>query len=118
MEIMDIFLKAGRVKSRSEHEPRLRQGYAGQAVKAPSRKQVRTSYEKVFRDELQREDRKLMALPYPEETCDPRRRQELADGGMIREDQAAMANLPRQAIHHEYPRLKYYSSPYIGSLGE
>lgn len=34
---------------------------------------------------------------------DPRRRGELADGGMVREDRVAMANLPRQAIHCEYP---------------
>lgn len=105
--MLDIFMASGRVKPDSEHEN----------AKAPSRNQVRNSYEKVFADELVREDRKLMAIPYPEETCDPRRRQELADGGMVREDQAAMANLPRQAIHHEYPRLGYYSSPYIDSLG-
>ena len=108
MKMLDIFMAAGRVRPREDHEP----------VKAPSRKQVRNSYEKVFADELAREDRKLMAIRYPEETCDPRRRQELADGGMVREDQQAMANLPRQAIHHEYPRLGYYSNPYIDSLSE
>lgn len=101
-------MSAGRVKPREDHEP----------VKAPSRKQARASYEKVFHDELRREDRKLMAITYPEETCDPRRRQELADGGMVREDQQAMANLSPRAIHHEYPRLGYYSNPYIDSLSE
>jgi hypothetical protein len=44
---------------------------------------------------------------------DPRRRQEVGDGGMIREDLNAMANLPRVAQHHEYPQAGYYSSPYI-----
>lgn len=44
---------------------------------------------------------------------DPRRRQEVADGGMIREQHSAMANLPRMAQHHEYPRAGYYSSPYL-----
>jgi hypothetical protein len=44
---------------------------------------------------------------------DPRRRQEVADGGMIREQRDAMANLPRQAQHHEYPQAGYYSSPYL-----
>lgn len=44
---------------------------------------------------------------------DPRRRQEVADGGMIREDRNAMANLPRQAQHHEYPQAGYYSTPYL-----
>lgn len=41
---------------------------------------------------------------------DPRRRQEMSDGGIVREDDNAMANLPRQAIHHEYPKEGYYSS--------
>lgn len=44
---------------------------------------------------------------------DPRRRQEIADGGMIREDRKGMANLPRQAQHHEYPQAGYYTTPYI-----
>ncbi len=33
---------------------------------------------------------------------DPRRNQEREDFNMIREDHAAMANLPRMAQHHEY----------------
>jgi hypothetical protein len=37
------------------------------------------------------------------EGVDPRRRIELAEGGMVREDRNAMANLPLQAIHTEYP---------------
>jgi hypothetical protein len=107
MEMIDIFFSAGRVKrGREDNEP----------VKAPGRNQARNSYAKTFADELMREDMKLRAVPYPQETCDPRRRQELADGGMVREDERAMANLPRQAVHHEYPRLGYYSSPYIDSL--
>jgi hypothetical protein len=44
---------------------------------------------------------------------DPRRRQEIGDGGMIREDRQAMANLPRQAQHHEYPQAGYYTTPYL-----
>jgi len=42
------------------------------------------------------------------------RRKELADGGMVREDQNAMSNLPTQAIHTEYPN-RYFAnlSPYI-----
>ncbi len=47
---------------------------------------------------------------------DPRRRQEVADGGMIREDRLAMANLPRQAQHHEYPQAGYYATPYIDDI--
>lgn len=105
-EMIKIFLGAGRIHSDDENEH----------VVAPGRNQSRRAYEEVFRDELRREDMKLTRVQYPEDTCDPRRRQELADGGMVREDQSAMANLSPRAIHHEYPRLKYYSSPYIDSL--
>lgn len=45
---------------------------------------------------------------------DPRRRREVAEGGMVREDHNAMANLPRQAIHCEYPdRFGFRQNPYI-----
>lgn len=44
---------------------------------------------------------------------DPRRRQEMADGGMIKEDPRAMANLSNKAIHTEYPPHAYYRNPYI-----
>jgi len=44
---------------------------------------------------------------------DPRRRQEMADGGMVKEDKRAMANLSQDAVHREYPPSGYYSSPYI-----
>lgn len=87
-------------------------------AKAISRKEVKDQYEAAFRDELRREDAKLARLDYPTNVMDPRRRQEMADGGMIREDDKAFANLPAQAIHHEYPSLGYYSTPYIDSLGK
>lgn len=35
---------------------------------------------------------------------DPRRRQERRDFEMIRNDKSAMANLPRMAQHHEFPK--------------
>lgn len=38
---------------------------------------------------------------------DPRRRQEISDSRLVREDQQAMANLPRQAIHHEYDQDRF-----------
>jgi hypothetical protein len=44
---------------------------------------------------------------------DPRRRTEMADGGMVKEDPRAMANLSPEFIHREYPRSGFYSSPYI-----
>ena len=39
--------------------------------------------------------------------CDPRREQEYRDGQMIREDHKAMANCPRQAIHHTFDEDMY-----------
>ena len=45
---------------------------------------------------------------------DPLRRKEVAAGGMVREDRHAMANLPQQAIHAEYPdRFAAELSPFI-----
>jgi hypothetical protein len=40
---------------------------------------------------------------------DPRRRQELEDAGMIREDHSAMSNLPQGVIMRPYPRLGGYT---------
>lgn len=106
MKIVDIFYQAGRIRSDDEHEN----------VAAIGRNQVARSYEEVFHDELAREDMKLRTTRYPEMVVDPRRRQELADGGMVREDRNAMANLSGRAAHYEYPRLGYYSTPYIDAL--
>lgn len=44
---------------------------------------------------------------------DPRRRTEMADGGMIQEDQQAMSNLPTEGYQVQYPRTGFYSNPYI-----
>lgn len=44
---------------------------------------------------------------------DYRRRQEIADGNMIQEDQNAMANLPTQARHYEYPKAGYFCNPFF-----
>ena len=38
---------------------------------------------------------------------DPRRRQEIYESRLVREDQKAMANLPRQAINHEYDQDRF-----------
>ncbi len=40
--------------------------------------------------------------------ADPRRRQEMEDAGMIREDHSAMANLPQQVIMRPYPNRGSY----------
>jgi hypothetical protein len=39
------------------------------------------------------------------ENQDPRRNQERADFNLLSEDKNAMANLPRMARHHEFPKL-------------
>lgn len=44
---------------------------------------------------------------------DPRRRNEMSDAGMVKEDQNAMANLSPEPVHRQYPRAGYYSNPYI-----
>lgn len=44
---------------------------------------------------------------------DPRRRQEAADGGMVKEDRKAIANLSERPVHREYPPAGYYANPYI-----
>jgi hypothetical protein len=49
---------------------------------------------------------------------DPRRRQEVADGGMVKEDKGAMANLSNKPVHREYPPAGYYSSPYLDDSTE
>jgi len=46
---------------------------------------------------------------------DPRRAQEKRDSLMIEPDKTAMANCPRQAIHHEWPKLIY--NPHIIDQG-
>jgi len=50
------------------------------------------------------------------QNIDPRRRQEMHDAYMVREDNNAMANLPKQAIHHEFNADKFkYDSVSAGS---
>lgn len=44
---------------------------------------------------------------------DPRRRGEMAAGGMVKEDDTKMSNLSEKFIHREYPQFGYNSSPYI-----
>lgn len=44
---------------------------------------------------------------------DQRRRPEMADAGMIKEDHRAIANLSPEPIAKEFPRAGFYSSPYI-----
>lgn len=45
-------------------------------------------------------------------SLDPRRRVEMADGGMVQEDRNAVANLSPRFIHREFPRNNFSSGPY------
>ncbi len=85
--------------------------------RAPRRYEIREEYEKMYENEQRRNERAFARTRNMENEfyagLDPRRRQEMADGGMVREDHQAMSNLPRQAIHCEYPQSYYYQTPYI-----
>jgi hypothetical protein len=107
----------------------------GPAERAVHRKEIRETYDSALKDSLRREEQAMQRLKAVDHDffqamkstaygpgwvdrefdagLDPRRKQEAADSGMIREDVNGMANLPRQAIHAEYPRGGYYTSPYI-----
>jgi hypothetical protein len=47
---------------------------------------------------------------------DPRRRQEVADAGMIQEDDRAIANLPQNFINREYSDNGFYETPYLDDI--
>jgi len=51
---------------------------------------------------------------------DPRRRREMADGGMVQEDRNAMANLSGVPIHREYPKdgTGFIFTPYLDDTRE
>lgn len=105
MEIKMIDLFLGRTPEVEEQD-----------IKPIGRNAARGQYEKTFHDELDRQDREMYRTEHPSYGIDPRRRQEMADGGMVREDQRAMSNLSPKAIHHEYPKLPFYSTPYNDAL--
>lgn len=90
---------------------------AGAQERAKRRDEVRAEYSAMYQLEQRRDQRAFDRTQDMSNEfyagVDPRRRQEVADGGMIREQHSAMANLPRQAQHHEYPQAGYYSSPYL-----
>jgi hypothetical protein len=84
------------------------------------RNEVESVYTQMYKDEIRNDERafertrKIGGEFYG--GLDPRRRQEAADSGMIREDHRAIANLSPEPIHHEFPKEEYYSNPYIDSL--
>lgn len=91
-------------------------------VRAIKRPESRVRYENL---EVKGEQYSNRALSRVEEMqsyfyagLDPRRRQEMADGGMVKEDERAMANLSNTPIHRQYPAYPFYSSPYIDDATE
>ena len=82
-----------------------------------SRKEVRATTARMYQNEELTERMNFERLKMAE-SCffagvDPRRRKEVADSGMVQEDHMAVANLSPRAIHTQYPRFGYYSTPYI-----
>lgn len=87
--------------------------------RAIRRHEVRAEYVQMYNNEQRRDQRAFERLKDMENEfyagVDPRRRQEMADGGMVREDHNSMSNLPRKAIHCEFPQAPYYASNYMDS---
>lgn len=87
---------------------------------APNRRESRDVYTAMYDLEMRRDQRAFARTQDPRSEfyagVDPRRKQELADGGMVRESRADMANLPRTAIHCEYPRDGFYATPYLDDI--
>ena len=95
----------------------------------PKKRKARSTSRAIKRDESRKvyanledkgEMRSFMAFDRVEEMysafyagLDPRRKQEMADGGMVKEDRNAMANLSPTPISREYPPAAFWSSPYI-----
>lgn len=85
--------------------------------RAIKRNEARNVYSEMYELNQRRDQRAFERLKNMENEfyggIDPARKIELAEGGMIREDRNAMANLPRQAIHCEYPESPFFRTPYM-----
>ena len=84
------------------------------------RREIRDIYGEMYKDEQERDQRSLDRVMDARNEffagIDPRRRQEVADAGMIQEDHNAIANLSGQPIHREFPKAGYYAMPYYDDL--
>lgn len=89
----------------------------GSAAHAKSREQVVQSYENynVKQDMKNQYDYERVQSAYSSfyAGVDPRRKKEMADAGMVKEDRNAMANLSGVGYQKQFPRAGYYSNPYI-----
>jgi len=122
----DTYVRAKGNRGEDFDEPRRDMSYdympesqyeARSQERAIRRDEVRAEYSAMYQLEQRRDQRAFDRTRDMSNEfyagVDPRRRQEIGDGGMIREDRQAMANLPRKAQHHEYPQAGYYTTPYI-----
>lgn len=73
------------------------------------RKDLREERERLMKKNKNSESRKKMMNKDYYAGMDARRRQEMEDAGMIREDHSAIANLPQGVIMREYPKNDYFS---------
>lgn len=118
----DGFKKAIRNRGEDigEARPLAPYDYQTGKTRAIDRPEVRQTFDEMYRDQQRRDERAMQRLRAIGQEfyagVDPRRKQEVADAGMIREDHNAMANLPTQARHYEYTKAGYYTTPYIDSL--
>lgn len=91
-------------------------------MKARSRKEQLSMQEKIEKDSKRRNElveKRLRDIGYMFYAGgDYRRRQELADGNMVQEDHNAMANLPTQARHYEYPKAGYFCNPFFDDANQ
>lgn len=84
------------------------------------REEIEGVYKEVYR-QLQRYDERALDRVQDARDrfyagIDPRRRQEVAEGGMVQEDENAIANLSPEPIHREYSMQHFYSNPYLDDL--
>ena len=90
------------------------------AERSIRRHEMRDIYGNIYRDNQERDQRAFSRIRDMKSEfyagLDPRRRQEVAEGGMVQEDHRAIANLPEQPLHYEYPQDPYYNTPYLDSL--
>jgi hypothetical protein len=125
----DSFERASRNRGEEFNEPQsnLEYDYAQRnqyddrsQERAIRRHEMRDEYIEMYDQEQRRNQRAYARTRNPENEfyagIDPRRKKEIADGGMIREDHMSMANLPRKAIHCEYPHFPYYATPYNDAI--
>lgn len=88
--------------------------------RAIRRRKVRETYDQMYRNEQERDQRALDRVIDARNEffagIDPRRRQEVADAGMVQEDHRAIANLSPIPIHREFPKAGYYSTQYLDDI--